>query len=286
MPIHDLINVYAYTRLSDAQQGKEGRSGTYRQSKAINQYIADMTNQGHVLNLKELADVGRSAFHGRHIGKNSNFGAFLDEIKKGGIPEGSWLLVEDIDRLTRQHFMTAVETTINPILEAGIELHVLSTGQVFKGKLDLGQMVDLLVKVDSANIYTKRLSSRVKRNWDKTFSDIRDGKKVNLQSRPLWLSWNKEKGDFFLNDKAPSIARIFEMYLAGSGYRGIADALNRSGVPSLKNRTCQIAPIKRILKDPSTYGRLEYIKQGLFVDQYFPAVVSKEMFDTVQVLMQ
>ncbi|MDP2502886.1 hypothetical protein BCT47_21605 [Vibrio splendidus] len=281
------INVYAYKRLSDVQQGKNNRSGIFRQSKCINEYIEGITKNGYSINLVELEnDIGRSAYHGKHITKNANFGAFLEEIKKGNIPHGSWLLVEDVDRLTRQHFMTAVETTINPILAAGIEIHVLSTEQVFKGELNLSQQVDLLVKVDSANLYTKRLSKRTKGHWDKTFSDIRDGKRVNIQSRPLWLSWDKEKGEFFLNEKAPCIGHIFEMYIAGTGYRGIADALNRSGVPSLKNRTWQIAPIKRILKDPSTYGRLEYINRGLFVDEYFPAVVPKETFDTVQVLMQ
>ncbi|MCK8073979.1 recombinase family protein [Vibrio sp. 1CM23M] len=280
------INAYAYTRLSDSQQAKEGRSGSERQKLSIKKYLSEQDCKGTKIDLIEMQDVGRSAFHGNHRHEDAEFGMFLKQVEAGYIAKGSWLLIEDIDRLTREHFLSAVETTFNPILDAGIEIHVLLTRQVFKGRLNLGEMVDLLVKVESANVYTERLSERVKGYWNKQFRDISQGKKVNLQSRPLWLSWDKDRTNYRLNIKSGCIKTIFEMYLAGFGYRGIADHLNKQGIASLKGKKWQVAPIKRILKDPSVYGRLEYLKRGLTQDGFFPAVVSKETYDRVQILMQ
>ncbi|QFQ76889.1 recombinase family protein [Vibrio harveyi] len=280
------IEAFAYSRLSDTQQAKAGRSGLNRQHRKFQKYVVQKESEGLKIKLTPMQDIGRSAYHGKHLDDNAELGAFLGRVKNGDIKVGSWLLIEDIDRLTRQYFLAAFETTIQPLLEAGIEIHVTSTGTVLKGKLTLGQAVELLVKIDSANIYTERLSERVKGYWDQQFNSIRDGKKVNLQSRPLWISWDEEKQDFYLNDKASSIRLIFDLYLDGHGFRSIAEQLNAKGMKSLKGKQWQLRPIKNILQSPSTYGLLKYIERGLVIDDYFPAVINKSTFDIVQLLLQ
>src|SRR5262245_35818186 len=70
-----------------------------------------------------LHDLGVSAWKG----DNADTGAlsvFLDLCKKGVIPKGSFLIVEHLDRLTRQHVRKAL-TLFFQILDAGVTIVTL-----------------------------------------------------------------------------------------------------------------------------------------------------------------
>lgn len=64
----------------------------------------------HDLQLVEdfrLEDIGVSAFKGDNVSTGA-LGKFLDAVKAGRIPKGSYLLVESFDRLSRQKLNASV----------------------------------------------------------------------------------------------------------------------------------------------------------------------------------
>ncbi|MGD9472796.1 MAG: recombinase family protein [Novosphingobium sp.] len=92
---------YSYIRMSTPEQ-RQGHS-TERQYEATKAY-ADT----HGLDLEDIIlDEGVSAFHGQNadIGKLSEF---LRAVGDGRVERGSYLIVESLDRITRQDLFPAM----------------------------------------------------------------------------------------------------------------------------------------------------------------------------------
>ena len=114
---------YSYVRFSTPEQA-HGDS-LRRQSEAAKDYAAK-----HGLELDEtltFRDLGTSAFRGLNIGAGK-LGAFLDAVSNGLIVSGSYLLVESLDRISRENIRKAV-ATMELIVGAGINLVDLSDGE-------------------------------------------------------------------------------------------------------------------------------------------------------------
>jgi DNA invertase Pin-like site-specific DNA recombinase len=88
---------YSYTRFSKPEQAK-GDSST-RQALAAEQWAKERNVELDT----ELTfrDEGISAFDGLNVERGA-LGAFLKAVQTGEVPNGSWLLVESLDRISRQ----------------------------------------------------------------------------------------------------------------------------------------------------------------------------------------
>src|SRR5690242_5442124 len=92
-----MTKAYSYLRFSTPEQ-MQGDS--FRRQTALAQDYATR----HGLEIDEelsLKDLGVSAFRGRNA-RAGALGAFLRAADDGIVPEGSYLLVESLDRVTRQ----------------------------------------------------------------------------------------------------------------------------------------------------------------------------------------
>src|SRR5205823_10180715 len=70
-----------------------------------------------------LRDEGVSAFRGRHRENPDEYAlaAFLQLVESGRVPKGSYLVVENLDRLTREKIVPAVNL-FTGILLAGVKI--------------------------------------------------------------------------------------------------------------------------------------------------------------------
>src|SRR5262245_58121687 len=110
------IRAYSYIRWSTPDQGKG--DSLDRQMEAARAYAAR-----HELELDETLDItdpGVSAHYGKNI-EAGKLRAFLEAVRDGIVPRGSYLLVESLDRISRQTVRRAVRT-MEEIVEAGITL--------------------------------------------------------------------------------------------------------------------------------------------------------------------
>src|SRR3954451_17791261 len=114
---------YSYIRFSRPEQLKG--DSRRRQLEASQAFAL-----AHILDLDDsLRDLGVSAFRG----KNKSEGAlkrFLDLVHDGKIARGSYLLVESLDRLSREQVMSALKLFLS-IIDAGITIVTLADGQVY-----------------------------------------------------------------------------------------------------------------------------------------------------------
>src|SRR5664280_2213095 len=116
------MKAYSYIRFSTPDQ-IEG--SLERQLQTSRQYAKE-----HNLELDEtMQDLGLSAFTGVHRTKGA-FGIFIKLVEEGKIPAGTVLLVENLDRLSREKPLRAI-AQITTIVEAGIKVVTLQNGMEF-----------------------------------------------------------------------------------------------------------------------------------------------------------
>jgi hypothetical protein len=99
---------YSYIRFSTSEQ-KKGDS-LRRQTELSERYAS--THGLTLDNSVHLHDLGLSAFDRSNIERGA-LGGFLEAVKRGQVAPGSFLLVESLDRLSRDKVLAALEIFIS-----------------------------------------------------------------------------------------------------------------------------------------------------------------------------
>ncbi|MBA3710013.1 MAG: recombinase family protein, partial [Planctomycetes bacterium] len=152
---------YSYLRFSTPEQS-QGDS-TRRQRE-----LAFVYAQAHGLDLDQSSyqDLGVSAFRG----KNSKVGAlraFLDAIEENIIPQGSFLLVESLDRISRDQILDAQGLFLQ-IVNAGVTLVTLADQRLYSRVTINANPTDLIISLLTmirANEESATKSRRLKASW-------------------------------------------------------------------------------------------------------------------------
>ena len=275
------VHIYSYKRISSRTQ-KEG-TGIDRQEALISEYLAN-----HKLELtREFIDLGISGFRG----KNARIGAlreFLDLIATGAIKANDVLLVENFDRLTRMNGIDATKLVVD-ILSAKIIIVTLADNQIYDYRQE--DHSSILFKI---NFVLSRANeeSRIKRNrslgaWAKKHNEAKSSNKVMTKRLPYWVRFDDETETLKLDsNRADEVRKIFDL-LEIYGCARTANEINKT--PTDKKWT--LIAVRHLSRAKSVYGCLEIYKtkseSGESVDyeeleNYYPAVISKERFFNLQ----
>jgi len=289
---------YSYLRFSTPEQ-QEGDS--VRRQIAVTQAFAKELG----LDLDEslrFEDRGVSAFRG----KNSAEGAlseFLEYAKAGKVPAGSYLMVESLDRLSRDEVLDAIEL-LRSILKLGISLAVVNGRKVFSLRSVNANPMELMVALlsfSTAHEESAKKSYRTLENWKSKRAGAVHGEVISRRGL-AWLAYNDTaKAWEPIPERVAIVERIFREYLAGRGTQAIAGSLNTEGVPTWgKTRKAdtrghwQQSYIQRILFSPVVIGTLELSTEEATEDgqkvtrkldpvpNYYPAVIDTETWKQVQ----
>ncbi|RVD46068.1 recombinase family protein, partial [Mesorhizobium sp. M8A.F.Ca.ET.023.02.2.1] len=184
-----------------------------RQTERSKQYADE-----HGLELVEdfrLEDIGVSAFKGDNLSSGA-LGKFLDAVKAGRIPKGSYLLVESFDRLSRQKLNASVALFFD-ITSNGINLVTLSDNQLYKaGEAEFAQLIMSIVVMARANEESEMKSQRLSAVWDAKRRAVSEKKLTGLC--PAWLELSEDRKNFHvIDDRAQVVRRIFEDSASGQG---------------------------------------------------------------------
>src|SRR4051812_100768 len=111
---------FSYLRFSEPRQ--QWGDSERRQVKLTEDYCR---RKGLTLDESlRLTDRGVSAHHSANA-ETGRLGVFLDEVKAGRVPSGSTLIIENLDRLSRDQTLKALNL-FTCILEAGLTIVTLS----------------------------------------------------------------------------------------------------------------------------------------------------------------
>jgi DNA invertase Pin-like site-specific DNA recombinase len=282
---------YSYVRISS--KGQVDGTGIARQVAKAREYA-----EANGLELdEELRDIGKSGFHGDHV-KFGELGTFIQLVKEGRVPVGSYLLVEALDRLSREDVLIAQARFID-ILLAGIYIVTLLDKQVYHRDGKFTQLILSLSIMKSANDESAKKSERIKHVIKARKDDIGLGLPRYNHHLVGWIDQTRigetKDYEFKLNGKAASVRRIYELADEGVGAHTIARILNDEGLPVMrekKNRRNQWkdASVWSILTNETAIGTYhsrsrvdgKLITNGNPVPNFYPAAIDAELFWRVQ----
>ena len=285
---------YSYIRMSTTEQAN-GDSAR-RQDKATRDY-AEQNN----LELAEiLIDKGFSAF----TGSNAEFGklgAFIALAEDGKIEDGSFLLVESLDRISRQNIFQAMGL-LEKIINLGINIVTLSDKKIYSRKSGTDSQSDLIFAIFAlirAHEESQLKSVRLRASWENKRSLARDGKNTR-HVIPKWLRYS-ECGSIIeiIPERAAVIQKIFDLCHSGWGAYSIAKNLNNEGLETWgRAKFWQESYIKKITHSRAVIGEYQphtlernaaksiRSKIGEPIKDYYPKVVESHIFFECQSAME
>jgi len=258
----------SYIRFSTKIQ-KHGDSET-RQTDLINNFLK--SNPDVVLSDLHFSDLGRSGYHASHL--KHGLGRLITAIEEDLINSGDIILVENIDRLSRQDALNATKL-ITSILEAGVTIVTLSDNQTYTAEsLNGGQYYILVGKIQAAFSHSNELSKKLKSAWRGKNELAEQGVTINRKT-PWWIT-KDDKGVYSVvtdEDKA-LLTEIFTLFISGVSYNKLIERL-REERPEQFSKVSS-GSIKKWMLNTNAIGQWNDAK-GVY-----PAAVEESLFYSAQ----
>ena len=279
---------YSYTRMSTLEQlkGDSSRRQLARTEKYAEQNGLEIVDR--------FDDWGVSAFHGR----NADFGAlseFKQRVESGDIKKGSYLIVESMDRLSRQRIIKAL-SLLTEIVSNGIILVTLDDNQVYSEENIAANGVSLIIALSQmarAHEESKRKSGMLSDAWEEKRRKAREHGVVSTSKVPGWLIV-KDGKVLEAPGRAAIVREIFTLTRDGCGAYTVCRLLNERGQPvwsKRKNAIWRESYIKKIIGSRTVLGEYQphrlvhsdsegtkRVPEGAPIIGYYPAVVSLQLF--------
>jgi DNA invertase Pin-like site-specific DNA recombinase len=150
---------YSYIRFSHTGQIK----GDSLRRQA---HLSDEFAKKHNLRIaRNYSDLGKSGFRGKNKTEGA-LGRFAKDVEDKKIPVGSVLLVESLDRISREKIGTALPWFIN-LLNSGIRIATITDGRIYDqaSANDAMQLMGSLMIMVRANEESETKARRVRESW-------------------------------------------------------------------------------------------------------------------------
>lgn len=282
-----MVKAYSYIRMSS---GRQLKGDSLRRQLELSEAFAEK----HGLDLDtSLRDLGISAFDGSNRERGA-LAVFLAKVRGGEIERGSYLLVESLDRLSRDRVMAALKVFIE-ILEAGIVIATVADGYVFSEESvnnDWTQLIVSLAVMSRAHEESARKAQRLRSAW--IAKRERTDRKMTARV-PSWLTLSEDRTTFTPNGKEAIVVRILEELASGIGRDKIARRLNKDDIqPWGRGREWHGGTVQKVTDNEAVIGRFQphriettivdgkkrvrRIPVGDPIDDYYPRIVSDDLW--------
>ena len=289
-----MVKAYSYIRMSTEIQL---RGDSLRRQLELSKNYATK----HGLELVDhldgtpLHDIGISGYRGR----NSTVGAlsvFMNALKTGKIEKGSYLLVESLDRLSRDSIAPALSRFMEMIND-GLIIVTLIDEAIYSAKtvnanpgmlfLSMGTMI-------RANDESAMKSSRLAAAWENKRKLI--SVKPLTSVVPAWIVLDKRTKKLnLIEQKAGVVKMIFELCSNSLGLQGIVKYLNENKVPVFgRSKIWGRSYVAKIINNRAVLGEYmphilkdgKRVPHGSVVSDYYPPVISEQEFINAHAAME
>lgn len=250
---------------------------------------------------RELVDEGRSAFHGANREAGAALHDFEIKAREGHFANGAVLVVESLDRLTRQGHEETVDL-LRLLTRKGVTVATFQDGRIYEAgeKLDLASIITIIVK---AELNHEEIEKRQKRNlaaWGKKIDGLAGGERKAITAMvPAWLTVDSQTRKIERDEYRVSLLnQIYDWYVEGRGIPWIERELNRRQEPTWSMRNNHKAngwntsSLHKMLTSRAVLGEYEPrsrvrgqkagASKGLVIPDYYPQVISPEKFNAAQ----
>lgn len=289
-----LPKAFSYIRFSDPSQAK-GDSYRRQHTDAVAYCKA---NKLDLVSDTEYTffDAGISAYSGKLRDDNTELSRFLSLVKDGSIPPGSTLIVESLDRLSREHVKAALPRFMD-LLNADINIHAVKSQKTYTSKYDEWDLFQSILEMSRSHQESLYKSERVGKAWREKQDRARDGVPLG-KTKPTWLdlvygNGSKEKPTGFrANGLVSVVQKIFQYTLDGHGRGTVAQMLNAEGIPAFKSKNgWGSSSIDQTLRNVAVLGIYQpsmvgedgkRVARGEPIIGYYPAIIDKGTFNSAR----
>jgi len=278
---------YSYARYS---QGIQGEGDSERRQKEWPAAVS--AEQGWCLDDSlSFVDRGRSGFHGANRKPTTALSHFLDLVQRGRITRGSVLIIENIDRLSRQDVDTAHDL-FRSIIRAGVWICTRTPFRIYKGDKD-SSFMDLLEPIwimYCAYMESLKKSQRVAGAWEAARRQVAAAKAPHQCRPPGWIRRTGASYEL-VPEHAAAVRRMFALSREGVGSDLMCVRLAEEGFrPWGHSGRWSHQTIHKILTGRAAVGEYQahrlvdgrQVPDGLPIAGYYPAAVSEDEWQTAQ----
>lgn len=235
---------YSYIRFSSKKQ--EQGDSVRRQTELAEQY-AHANNL--ILSDKNFQDLGISAFK---EGSRPSLGDMLEAIEKGQIEQGSTIIIESLDRLSRRG-IDVTQQIIKSILQHNVFIASLVDGLLLNRESvnDLVSVIRIALAADLAYKESEKKSQRLRETKGQQRQRALNGEVIN-KILPFWLERKQDKIVF--SDRLDTVKRIIELRRKGLGTNKIARTLNDEGHKPLRSAGWNHTTVGKTINSVALYG--------------------------------
>lgn len=270
---------YAYVRYSSAIQA-DGDS-IERQTTPLDQF----TKRFGVEIAQTFIDEGVSSFKGDNI-KRGRFRDILEMIESGAIKKGDYLVIESIDRVSRQA-LNKTASILQDILEEGIKIYTTIDERLYSYEnkekdLENYLMIGLIAK--RANEESETKSKRRKSAWRRAKREIKEENKIFNTPNNTPYGLRVVDGKFeIVEEEAKEIRDIFDRLK----YQGVLNTIrdvNKYSKRKWANRNVHMMLESKYVIGVYRSQRRENGKKVFEenIEGYYPEIVSaKDFYEAV-----
>lgn len=236
--------------------------------------------------VKKYRDSGRSAFRGDNS-RRGEFRLLLDSIQAGEIRPGDYIVVESIDRITRQRVLDGVEL-IQSILKSGVKLYTTTdqkTYSVEDPREDLKTLLTISVIAERAHEESEIKSKRISSSWVKRRKEAESGKVIIKKGNSIPYGLRVVDGSFVIHEgEQKEIKQLFELLLT-HGLNTAIKIINKTSTKKWNNGT-----VNKIITNRTVIGYMPkrmvvYGKDGKsrktsigYIEDYYPKIIEPSLF--------
>jgi DNA invertase Pin-like site-specific DNA recombinase len=284
---------YSYVRFSSPEQAKG--DSLRRQTEAAERWCA--ANGAKLDDTLRLRDLGVSAFKGTNA-ETGALAAFRDALERGRVPKGSVLLIENLDRLSRQSARKGVRI-LEEIVENGCDVVTLMDNKRYTAaSLDSFDFMYAVLTLMRGNEESKTKAARSLANWAQKYKTAAKHTALTRQV-PAWIQVDpKTRRTSLIPERAEIVRRIVDLTLKGFGALRIARTFNEEKVPVWTERSSRAGKsrgiwhesyIQRIQRHPALIGnhapRKGSAMHGHTVPDVYPAVIDRDTWRKLESLV-
>jgi DNA invertase Pin-like site-specific DNA recombinase len=298
----------SFLRYSDPS--RQRKNDSYRRQMEM---TADWCQRNKLTLDKTLHHAG-SAFRGRHRDDSAALGEFLQDAQAGRFPHGSYLVIENLDRLSREEVRPAFALW-SQILDCGINIQQLQPERTFRhDTCDMVDMITAILELSRGHSESEMKSKRAEANWNRAVELARCKGRMMTSRVPHWIDLD-DNGQPQLNPKRAAVVRqIFTWAIDGFGVSAITKKLVQAGTPPFGERVVEFDAegrpyfrkvegklyasgewkrvyVRAILQNPACVGDFQPRDRdgkpkGKPIVGYYPPVVSLKEFQAVRASMR
>jgi DNA invertase Pin-like site-specific DNA recombinase len=235
-------------------------------------------------------DLGMSAFKRRNLEQGA-LARFIEAVASGKVAKGSYLVIEQFDRLSRAEIDVALRLLLH-LVHSGIILVTLVDEKVWDREAvkELSNLILAIVFMSRANNESAMKAGRLREKWDqKKLHAGKPGTKIITSECPRWLRANTDKTGFdVLEDRVESIRKVFAARIGGFGVVSIVNRANKEKWPVPgSGDSWHTSLVGRVLHNRALLGEYQpyqlgdegkRVKVGEMVPNYYPVVLDETTF--------